>query len=408
MTENVQDRDERSTSDVRLTSWMADVLPERVPTRVLEEAFARTGNARQLRRWPWVRLLPGHRSPLASRAQLAILGASLIIVSLAAIALSGGVPRPTPSPTPLPSPSRPAAVAVVPVGSVGVLGPFGIATDGTSVWVLGGSGVVSRIDSASGVLTATTTLSPPTDEYQAIAAAGGGVWVSDWTTGRVVRLDPSSLTVVATVAVGQAPKGIVVDSTGVWVALTRGGAVVRIDPSTNVIATSIPVGLAGPEGPNWLASRAGALWVGVPNSQSVYEIDEARGSVTATIPVPSPAVPCGGLAVGVSAVWVTSCDNTQALARIDPTTLSASILALDGLAYAVTIVNGRPWFATHTGQIPAMTIEAANDTAAAIVAALVVTGGGPEAGDMVAAAGSIWLVDTPGNRILRLPIAAFQ
>jgi YVTN family beta-propeller protein len=408
MTEHVQDRDERSASDVRLGSWMADVVPERIPTQVLEEAFARTGNARQLRRWPWVRLLTGPRSPLASRTQLAILGASLIVVSLAAMALSGGVPRPTPSPTPPESPSRPAAVAVVPVGSVGVVGPFGIATDGTSVWALGGSGVVSRIDPASGVITATTTLSPSTDEYQAIAADGVGVWITDWTTGRVVRLDPSSLTVIATIAVGQAPKGVVVDSTGVWVALTRGGAVVRIDASTNLVATSIPVGLAGLEGPNWLASRAGALWVGVPNTKSVYELDEARGAVTATIPVPGPAVPCGGLAIGVTAVWVTSCDNTQALARIDPNTRTVSILELDGLAYSVIIVNSRPWFATHTGQIPALTIEATNDLGSAIVAALVVTGGGPEAGDMVAAAGSIWLVDTPGNRILRLPIGAFE
>ena len=165
---------------------------------------------------------------------------------------------------------------------------------------------------------------------------------------------------------------------------------------------TISVGRAGLSGPNWLAAGLGSVWVGVPNSSSVVRIDEATNAVLARIGTLS-ASPCGGLAVGPVAVWITSCDGGNLLARMDPTTnLAVTTVDLGGRAYTTVLVADAPW-TWPTGGLLVRIDPATNKLDRAIAPG---SGYGPGGGDVVVAAGSMWLMDGANNQVIRLPLSA--
>ena len=398
----------RSAPDVAaiLEQWLADVTPDRAPARLLEESFARTSSARQLRAWPWQRWRSGDwigAPTLRSGSALTVLAVTALLLALLGLVvpLIGG-PR-QPAPTSSPSASLSAAVPIEPTGAVAVSRPFAIATDGSALWVLAEQGRVSRIDPSAVTVTATADLTPAGHAYQSIAAGAAAVWVTDRDAGTVIRLDPTTLAIVSTIAVGSAPKGILATASGIWVALTAGGAVVRIDPATNTVVATTPVGQAGPSGPNWLADGFGSIWVGVPNTQSVYRIDDATGSIVATIAIPPAVVPCGGLAVGLVEVWVTSCDNETSLARIDAgTNVVVATVPIQGFAYSALVVEGRPWLSVTPGAGGAATVERIDPATNRVDAVLSLGPTYTVGGDMADAGGSTWLLDAARNQVVRI------
>ena len=71
----------------------------------------------------------------------------------------------------------------------------------------------------------------------------GGVWVSNLKDDTVVRVDPETFKVVATIPVGREPKEIVAALGSVWVVNSKSNSVTRIDPRTNrVVGSPIAVG----------------------------------------------------------------------------------------------------------------------------------------------------------------------
>ena len=86
---------------------------------------------------------------------------------------------------------------------------------------------------------------------------------------------------------GSALKGVLATADAVWIADTHAGTVIRIDPKTNKVVATIPVGPAGTSGPNWLASGLGSIWVDIPNNSTVVRIDPVTNRIQATIPTPT-------------------------------------------------------------------------------------------------------------------------
>ena len=71
----------------------------------------------------------------------------------------------------------------------------------------------------------------------------GAVWVSNLKDDTVVRVDPKTFEVVATIPVGDEPKDVVTHGGFVWVVNSKSNTVTRIDPETNRVAGApIPVG----------------------------------------------------------------------------------------------------------------------------------------------------------------------
>ena len=426
---------ERSDRDLgsALDAWMNDVAPVAVPVPVLEQAFARTMSSRQVRVYPWQRL---NRGRSRSRAAFALVATAALLVAVLAFGSLGGgsgiAPAPTqtpsaaphPSTSPSSSPSPPALIPVPiqPTASVGVSQPRGLASDGTAVWVLSGTGLVRRIDPATNTLGPAVSTGPTDDFYQGIAAAGNGVWVTESNTATLFRIDPATSRVAATIPVGLAPEGVLATGSAVWGADTHDGTVLRIDPATNKVVATITVGPTGSLGPNWLATGFGSIWVGVPNAGTVVRIDPTTNAVQATIPIAllletapngrfyGGYYACGEFAITPTAVWITSCDGgSRAVVRIDPSTNSiVAATAIDGRAFNTpAIIGGAPWVSVDTSPTVPGTLARISSGTNAVdleLAPSAAFGGG---GDMVVAAGSVWVLDGGNDRVLRLPLAGF-
>jgi streptogramin lyase len=200
-------------------------------------------------------------------------------------------------------------------------------------------GRVVRIDPGTNRVVASIPVGPP----QAIATGEGGAWAVDFWNGKVARIDPRSNRVVATIplrlpfAVGHGPGShdflpfdVTVGEGAVWVSTDR-GAVARIDPRSNSVAALVRV---EGEATSELAAGAGAVWV-PQGVLGVWRIDPSTNQVVAKIPAPrtakrvletgSPAVADGSVWVGEGVVRITGdpagpyvIGHGGGLSRIDP------------------------------------------------------------------------------------------
>lgn len=280
-------------------------------------------------------------------------------------------------------------------------------SDGVSLYVLAG-GRIDRIDPATNAVTGTVSIGLSSDLYNGLAVNAAGLWATDSTAALVTRVDLGTLAVAARISAGSAPKGVLATDAGVWVADVHGGAVLRIDPASNTTTASVTVGPTGNSGPNWLASGLGSIWVGVPNNGSIGRFDPATAAIQATIAVPPGFSPCGGIAVGSDAAWITACAGAGTMARIDPASNTSTItLPLPGFAYNPTLIDGAPWVSVDNGNERSgmlVRINPATNRVDRVLLPPAPFGGG---GDIVLAAGSVWVVDGWNNVVLRLPLSAF-
>jgi YVTN family beta-propeller protein len=196
------------------------------------------------------------------------------------------------------------------LGSVGVgKTPLGIATGFGSIWVVNqGDGTVSRIDEASRAVTATIPLGVKrgSDAFVGgqVAAGAGGVWVAYGSSG-LLRIDPASNRVVATIDVSKYALSVVAGDQAVWVAASTSdtfpaGAdnqLYRIDPITNEIVAWAQTG----DGAAGLAIGEDAVWVAEAGTQSVREIDVATAMVKSVVALDTNS---WGVAVIAGSVWV--------------------------------------------------------------------------------------------------------
>jgi YVTN family beta-propeller protein len=121
------------------------------------------------------------------------------------------------------------------------------------VWVANSLDLtVSRIDPATGAVTATTGVG---DGPSSIVVAKDGVWVSDEFDATLDRIDPRSARVIRTVHLGSSPQGLVRAGSGVWVAARpftaashRGGTLTAVselppvaDPTLGYDSANTPV-----------------------------------------------------------------------------------------------------------------------------------------------------------------------
>jgi YVTN family beta-propeller protein len=167
-----------------------------------------------------------------------------------------------------------------------------------------------------------------------IAFGDGGVWC---TSSSLLRIDPASNQVVATIDAGPSIDSVADGEGGVWVANRQAsGTVTRVDPATNKVMATIPVGA----NPDQVAAGMGAVWTANSQSGDVSRINPATNQVVATIPI-------GGkplwVTVGLGAVWVTDSTGNRVL-RIDPATNTVTgTVTVGGNPEASAIAGGSVW-----------------------------------------------------------------
>jgi virginiamycin B lyase len=148
----------------------------------------------------------------------------------------------------------------------------------------------------------------------------GSVWLSKSESAAVLRIDPASNSVVATIPVGPDPElGIGIGLGSVWVADTRERSLRRIDPATNKVVRTYPVNISEePEGS--IGVGAGSVWLltneNGTDSGTLSRLDPATGKIIANIRVKPKSY---GVVVADHSVWVSNWADASVM-RIDART----------------------------------------------------------------------------------------
>jgi serine/threonine-protein kinase len=189
--------------------------------------------------------------------------------------------------------------------------PYGITTDGSSVWVAQPEAQqITAIDPSSADISDQITIDGSTSPSE-IASGDGRLWVVDRDGGELFSLDPSDPASLDSQMVGGNPKGVVVAGDGsVWVAKTDDGTVDHFDTDGTRLG-SVKVG----KKPRLLAAGFGRIWV-ANGGGYVSAIDPADDD--SVINVKTSAGSPEGVAVGDDEVWVTTGLDGDSVVRIDP------------------------------------------------------------------------------------------
>jgi DNA-binding beta-propeller fold protein YncE len=179
-----------------------------------------------------------------------------------------------------------------------------------SLWVLHlDSRTVWRIDPTNNAVSATITWEE--ESFPSTLAVGAeAVWVnSDFMKGDIIRIDPATDEIVATVNVGEWPNQMIATEDAVWITSPSDPVLRRIDPATNeVFSINLDCGTRS------IAADETGLWVLCDDEPIVLRVDPVTGRIVAKIAIEHRS---RSIALSGDTVWVSSqIDNT--LTAIDP------------------------------------------------------------------------------------------
>jgi YVTN family beta-propeller protein len=168
-----------------------------------------------------------------------------------------------------------------------------------------------------------------------MAADDSAVWVHNGDTGTLLRIDPKTNAVIATIPVGDGAGGVAIGNGAIWVAHTR--QISRIDPQTNQIVATIALGWQ--DNADALAASAEAVWVTDYADDQLTRIDPHTNKVVATIPNQ------GGpsdVSIGAGAAWACNRHDPNGLNRVNlqsnQVDAQIAMLAANGQGLACTAV----------------------------------------------------------------------
>jgi hypothetical protein len=222
----------------------------------------------------------------------------------------------------------------------------GIGVGFGAVWTCRGSDVV-RVDPESDEVVATVRVGKA-DEQGHLATGFGRVWVLVGDGSSLVGIDPETDEADEPIELDVRGSDLAVDGTGVWIASRPDDQVIRLDPATGTVTARVPV--ADPQS----VDTAAGIWVGA--GQSTVRIDPATMQVVTT--VPSGPGGEGGVAADADQVWIRNPDwllrranatdgvVTEEIAAADVTSGGSVLVAFDavwatgfddGVLYKVTV-----------------------------------------------------------------------
>jgi DNA-binding beta-propeller fold protein YncE len=160
---------------------------------------------------------------------------------------------------------------------------YAIAAGVEGVWLLSSSGHVLHLDQVTNAVVA--DIEVPASDYGYIALGAGSVWVTVFDHDALIRIDPTTNKVVATISVGPYtnPESLLVTPDTVWTANHRGGSISKVDVATNAVVATFDFAKHGTSGPKGIVMAAGDLWTTVPNMLSLFRLSPTTGSVVARL-----------------------------------------------------------------------------------------------------------------------------
>jgi streptogramin lyase len=206
---------------------------------------------------------------------------------------------------------------------------------------------LTRIDPATNTATGTVSLAPTGLGPVGIIVYDGSVWVANHQgnpTGSVAKIDPATMNVVDVIPIGDlsfaGPNWLAAGAGSIWTDVPNINAVVRIDPTTNTVVATIPgKGVCGA-----LAASDTAVWVaggGGPGClPGITRIDPNSNTVTGTL---NAGGQTDSLALDNKTLWYgTSISNFLGRIDTDSRTIVGQ-LKLPGAAFGLTAAYGYIW-----------------------------------------------------------------
>ncbi len=306
-------------------------------------------------------------------------------------------PRPTPTPSPTPAATALKPTAVVPLKNVSDAIP--VTTDGRDLWV-GVNGGIVKVDGSTNK-TSRFTADMRTGNGT-VAYRDGVLWLSDYSGGKVERVDPSTGTVLTKADVS-GPVEFVFPGDGVWVGSEKDVTMMRLDPRTAKVTSTIA-------GNSRMVAGMGELWHGSQPGEdpAVTEVDPATGADVAATPVPQGSQ-CTVTGSFPDNVWA-GCTPFQSggsadaatVVRIDPKTHTVvTSVTLPGFL-DVVVVNGFPWFLVPSdgSDGPALSLYKVDPATGQVLAVRDLGSLDPNA--PVVTDNAVWIPDQAGQRLVRL------
>jgi len=202
----------------------------------------------------------------------------------------------------------------------GGAGPIGVSVFDGFVWVANHNGEpttsVSKIDPATMKVVDVIPVGGQSDAGPVwILSSAGSIWTNvNGARNVVVRIDPQTDHILATIPAPSACTQLAADDTAVWGAsgddesCTPG--VSRIDPSTNTVVATLDAGGAA----DAVALYDGSLWYGTTGTHKLGRIDTKTNKVVSLLDVPGPIF---GMTASAGTIWATDRDGGL-LFKVDP------------------------------------------------------------------------------------------
>jgi peptide/nickel transport system substrate-binding protein len=191
----------------------------------------------------------------------------------------------------------------------------------------------------------------------------GSLW-SVSAEGELVRVDPRTGNVIATIGLGVEPSGIAFGEDSVWVTGRHSPTLIRVDPSINDIVDRFSLPMDGVETDltGEVAVGAGSVWIGhgaFNPGAWIERVDPNSGRIQKRFSILAGDV--DHLAFGGGGLWVASTPSGE-LRKIDPRTnqvvltrtLESDLCCVavgGGYVWAATNPSGDIWKLTHDGRL---------------------------------------------------------
>jgi virginiamycin B lyase len=268
-----------------------------------------------------------------------------------------------------------------------------VAVTKDAVWV-GSSGpfAVHRIDPKTNRVVAEVALAGA--PCAGLAVGFGSLWVPLCTpTPSLAKVDLASNRLSATFNIGAAgaESGVTVDDHGVWLVTDKDGTLVRIDPATGAVQATVRIP-AGSYNPHY---SAGTVWISQADGAQLTGVDTESLQVTATVATgPHPRF----LTAGGGAVWTLN-QGDGTVTRLDLVTRHISTIELHtpGSGGDIKFDAGLVW--STMWKMPLSIIDAKSSK-------LLCQWAGPGGDSLGLGFGAIWLTDYHGGSVARIPIDA--
>ncbi len=229
-----------------------------------------------------------------------------------------------------------------------------LAATADALWVIAdgpdGTGIAFRLDPASAKVTTQIALDAPPG-FATIDA--DSLWVAHAGTTTVSRVDLAQGRVADVVDVGGEPRDGVAAGGAMWVGVNgpgieRAGSVVRIDPDTAEVTATIPTG----RDIDAIAANGDEVWVTNRRDGTVSIIDARTAELVITTPMGGYP---GGLAAGHGSMWVTP-HRDLVLLRLDGRPIEPAAKA--DIAQALTVSSGTVYLRCSGSGSPTVVLEA--------------------------------------------------